>query len=530
MEPANHVTVLRRHWRLLLGCTLAALAIGWLLTPAGDAVDNAKWQCKVAVIPVAGGDTVRVDQVLSYATGSDVTAAAARRLATTDLQGLIARRTVTAASAQMLLFTVTGPTQQNCANTVMAFVDETITGYGDQAVQSANDSIKRLRVQADTQQQAVNSLQDQFNHTPAGQQPALQPQLQAAVAALTKTLTDINNLQSYTQTDAIQQWGGIDAHQSPGSLLSSPSRGLRLALAVLLGLGLGVVAALMLGRMDTRLRTRNGTEEAFNLPVIGEIPVIGRRLRRPHRPLVAARPSDPVAESFRSLRSTLLLTGPAALSAQPRDGSGPEPTEAERRSRRLTRPAPVVLVMSGRSGDGRTTTVANLAAALAETGREVLVLDCDFRNPQLHAHFGLDDGPGMAELLGGERPAELDDLIRPTGVERLSLISGGNTTAYPAALVLRAGEVLRRARRHADLVLIDSSPLLHANDAYDLVQHADAVLVTVMGGNVTPEQADRVSELLSRTGVPVVGVALLGSLAPGGRRSGGGAPPRGRGD
>lgn len=178
----------------------------------------------------------------------------------------------------------------------------------------------------------------------------------------------------------------------------------------------------------------------------------------------------------------------------------------------------MVLVASGGSGDGRTTTVANLAAALAETGREVLVLDCDFRHPQLHAHLGVGGGPGMAELLSGERLGELDDLIRPTNVAGVSLITGGNTTAYPAALVLRAAEVLRRARRHADVILVDTSPLLHANDAYDLVQHADAVLVTVRSGNVTPEQADRVAELLSRTGVPVAGVALLASFGPGGRQ------------
>ncbi|WP_162600481.1 CpsD/CapB family tyrosine-protein kinase [Streptomyces sp. CB01881] len=124
----------------------------------------------------------------------------------------------------------------------------------------------------------------------------------------------------------------------------------------------------------------------------------------------------------------------------------------------------------------------------------------------------------MAELLSGEQLGELDELIRPTNAEGVSLITGGNTTAYPAALVLRAAEALRRARRYADVILVDTSPLLHANDAYDLVQHADAVLVTVRSGNVTPEQADRVSELLSRTGVPVAGVALLGTYGPTGRR------------
>ncbi|GLW73374.1 hypothetical protein Kpho02_56730 [Kitasatospora phosalacinea] len=516
MEPANLFTVLRRYWRLLAACTAAALVVGFLLTPAGDAVDNGKWQCKVAITPVAGAaDTVRADQVLSYAQGSAVTTAAAQKLNVKDVAALTARRTVAAESTQMLLFTTTGPTQADCTGLAQALSEATITGYAQESKKSADESIKRLRAQADAQQAQLDELQKSVSRANASDQAKLQPQLSTATAALTKTLGAIADLQNYSQTDAIQQWGSIDAKELGGSLLSSPSRGVRLTLAVVLGLSLGVVAALMLSRMDTRLRSRDGAEEAFNLPVIGEIPRLSRRLRRLHEPLVTARPADPATEAFRSLRSTLLLTGPESLSAQLGQG-GLDPDE--RRVRRAVGPAPVVLVMSGRSGDGRTTTVANLAAALGETGRHVLVLDCDFRQPELNAHFGMDEGPGMAELLSGERLDDLADLIRPTRVPNVSLIAGGHATAYPAALVLRAGEVLALARRYADVVLIDSSPLLNANDAYDLVQHADAVLVTLMAGNVRPEEADRVAELLARTGVPVAGVALLGAEVATGRR------------
>ncbi|MFJ8436499.1 tyrosine-protein kinase family protein [Kitasatospora sp. NPDC094019] len=516
MEPANHFTVLRRYWRLLVGCTLAALVVGWLLTPAGDTVDNAKWKCKVAITPVAGaGDTVRADQVLSYAQGADVAAAAAKQLGIADASELIARRTVTADSPQMLTIATTGPTGQSCSDLATAYSAAIIKGYSDESARSAAETIKKLQAQADAQQQQLNEIQAQYNRSAPADQPKLQPKLTAANTSLTTTLTTISKLANSAQTDAIQQWGSIDARQGTSNLLASPSRSVRLGLAVFLGLALGVVAALMLSRMDTRLRSRNAVEEAFSLPVIGEVPHLSRRQRRVREPLVRARPSDPAAEAYRSLRSTLLLTGPDTLA---RPAGGDDRDQARTVPRGLTDPAPVVLVASGGSRDGRTITIANLAAALAETGRGVLVLDCDFRHPQLHTHLGVGDGPGMAELLSGESLGELDDLIRPTNVAGVSLITGGNTTAYPAALVLRAGEVLRRARRHADVILIDTSPLLHANDAYDLVQHADAVLVTVRSGNVTPEQADRVAELLSRTGVPVAGVALLGTYGPAGRR------------
>ena len=526
MEPANHLTVLRRYWRLLAGCALAALVVGWLLTPAGNAVNNDTWECKISIVPAAGsGDTVKIDQVLSFATGSEVTQAAAKKLGTSDVQGLLTRREVTATSEQMLQFTAHGATQQSCSEVVGAFADATIAGYVREALKNAQDSIHALQQQAAVQQQQLDSLNAKLSGATLSAHTKLQPQIDAAKAAVTKTLTDISDLQNSSRTDAVRQWGSIDSSPADSTILTAPSsRPLRLALAVALGLALGVVAALMLDRVDSRLRSRNSAEEAFALPVIGEIPMLSRRLRRLHEPVLVARPSAPAAEAYRSLRSTLLLTGPTSLSLPVRDseeGSGPA-TGAMQLSRRLTRAAPIVLVMSGRSGDGKTTTVANLAAALAETGRSVLVLDCDFRHPQTHELFGVSGGPGMAELLGGDRLVDITAVIQPTAVEGVTLICAGNSSAYPAALVMRAGEVLQRARRYADIVLIDTSPLLHANDAYDLVQHADAVLVTARSGNVTPEQAARVSELLSRTGVPVAGVALTASPSPstGGPRTG----------
>lgn len=325
MEPANHFTVLRRYWRLLVGCTLAALVVGWLLTPAGDTVDNAKWKCKVAITPVAGaGDTVRADQVLSYAQGADVAAAAAKQLGINDASALIARRTVTADSPQMLTIATTGPTGQSCSDLATAYSAAIIKGYSDESARSAAETIKKLQAQADAQQQQLNEIQAQYNRSAPADQPKLQPKLTAASTSLTTTLATISKLANSAQTDAIQQWGSIDARQGTSNLLSSPSRSVRLGLAVFLGLALGVVAALMLSRMDTRLRTRNAVEEAFNLPVIGEVPLLSRRQRRVREPLVRARPSDPAAEAYRSLRSTLLLTGPDTL-ARPAGGDDRSP-------------------------------------------------------------------------------------------------------------------------------------------------------------------------------------------------------------
>jgi Mrp family chromosome partitioning ATPase len=287
-----------------------------------------------------------------------------------------------------------------------------------------------------------------------------------------------------------------------GVLRGPTSQGGRLLLALVVGLILGSALALLLERFDTRVRDRTGVQRAYRVPVLAEVPRLPRSLRGAHSVILRTQPMSMAAEAFRSLRSSVLLIPSRVL--QPADPEAARPDAAER-----GRPQ-VILVASARSGEGKTTTAVNLAAALAEGGQRVLVLDCDFRRPEAHRFLDVPDGPGLSDLLhAGEGAADLFALSRPTVVEGVRLVPAGTLVDQPPVLPTRIAGVLAEARGLADVVIVDSSPMLVGNDAMDLMPYVDTVLVTCRSGRLTREQADRASDLLVRMRVPVVGAALI---------------------
>jgi capsular exopolysaccharide synthesis family protein len=248
-------------------------------------------------------------------------------------------------------------------------------------------------------------------------------------------------------------------------------------------------------------------QRALGTPVLAEVPRINRADRRHNAIMSLSDPVSHVADAYRNLRSALLLTpsvplargrrreeGRAASTAVPGTGTGM-----------------VVLVTSARAREGKTTSVANIAASLAEAGRRVLVLDCDFRHPDAHHYLDVPDSPGLSDLLLDDHADDLEALVRPTVVDGVEIVTAGLRVDQPTLLPTRMDHVLKSARKLADVVLIDCAPLLHANDALDLMPFVDSVLVVCKSGRTTREQAERVAELLSRMQVPVVGALLVGS-------------------
>jgi Mrp family chromosome partitioning ATPase len=141
----------------------------------------------------------------------------------------------------------------------------------------------------------------------------------------------------------------------------------------------------------------------------------------------------------------------------------------------------------------------------------VLILDCDFRHPDTHTFLDVPESRGLSDLLLEDRADDLEALVRPTAIEGVSLVTAGLRVDQPTLLPTRMDQLVQQARALADVVIIDCAPLLHANDAIDLMPFVDAVLIVCKSGRTTREQAERIAELLSRMRVPVVGVLLVGS-------------------
>ncbi|HWH36075.1 MAG TPA: CpsD/CapB family tyrosine-protein kinase [Acidimicrobiales bacterium] len=173
-------------------------------------------------------------------------------------------------------------------------------------------------------------------------------------------------------------------------------------------------------------------------------------------------------------------------------------------------PVGVILVTSPGAGEGKTTTVANLSAAFAESGRDTLAMDLDLRRPRLHEFFSLPFQPGLSDVLASGSP-RLADVVQATSIPGLSLAPSGAVIPGPAGLLTQAPEQIAAARRGRDVVVVDTPPVLAASDAGQLLAAADGAVVVCRMGATPVDDARRTAERLARLGAPILGVVVIGA-------------------
>ena len=261
---------------------------------------------------------------------------------------------------------------------------------------------------------------------------------------------------------------------------SSPA--VRAALGLAVGAALGIGWVQFTERLDSRLRRKDDVESVLDLPVLAEIPPLSRRERKLTHIVSVVEPRSRSAESFRALRSALDYARAIDVEAG-RAGKG----------------AQVVLVTSGAPSEGKTTTIANLAAVMAEGDRRVLAINCDFRRPRLHRYLG---GPTEAQRLN------VTDI---PGVQMVTQVTPNDAEATPSDVVAAQRRLVERARERFDVILLDTAPILTTNDAAELLGVVDHVVLVVSAGSTKAEAAARAAELLERRGRPPLGVALAGT-------------------
>ncbi|MBV8257536.1 MAG: polysaccharide biosynthesis tyrosine autokinase [Actinobacteria bacterium] len=271
-----------------------------------------------------------------------------------------------------------------------------------------------------------------------------------------------------------------------GQVSPRPARNLALGLA--LGLVLGLLGAFLRDHFDRALRTREAVEEAFGVPVIGQVPFAKESQDPAGEPQwegLAAR-----AEAFRALRANL---------------------EYLRVKRRLR----TILVTSATPSQGKTTVAANLGLAIASSGSSSVVIEGDLRRPQLAAALGLDPGPrdtGLTSVLLGE--VTLDEVAEPVFVggddRRLLYVPSGPLPVNPSELLSSApmAEALERLSARNDFTLVDSPPLLAVADALEVARLVDGVIVVARANHTTVDDAREVRALVARLGLELVGVVL----------------------
>lgn len=258
-------------------------------------------------------------------------------------------------------------------------------------------------------------------------------------------------------------------------------------LGVGVGLVLGIAFAFLLEHLDDSIKTKEDLERlAPNIPVLGLIPTVSGWKRGEALLVSESAPNSPAAEAYRTLRTSISFAG-------------------------LDRRMQLIQVTSPAAADGKTTTSANLAVALANAGKRVIVVSADLRRPRIHEFFGLKNKVGFTSVLLGE--AKLADVCQPVpGQPRVMLVASGPVPPNPSELLAspRTDNVLQAMRERADVILLDCPPVLPVTDAAVLGPKADGALLVATAETTTRKQFARTVEILRQVGTPLVGTVLNG--------------------
>jgi succinoglycan biosynthesis transport protein ExoP len=262
----------------------------------------------------------------------------------------------------------------------------------------------------------------------------------------------------------------------PASTPSKPKVLLNMALAVVVGLIVGVGLAFFLEYLDTSVKTMEDVENFLQVPVLAVVPK--------DITLLIDQPDTAVdAEAYRILRTNVEFNRPSA------EGN-------------------TLTFVSGGAGEGKSTTLANLAYTFAQGGYNTLIVDADLRRPTQHRMLGLDGSRGLTDFLTTD--VDLEDVVVPTQVANLSLLPSGKLP-FDAVGVLnsqRMMDLIAQVKSRYDIVFFDSPPILGVSDASVLVRALDLTVVVVQHRRFPRAMLQRVKQAVLNVGGNILGVVL----------------------
>jgi polysaccharide biosynthesis transport protein len=289
----------------------------------------------------------------------------------------------------------------------------------------------------------------------------------------------------------------VDSARPPTAPIE-PNIPRNLLFSILLGSATGVGLAFLLEGLDNTIRTTEQAQMISGLAPLGMIPLGSKSAREganPKRLVIASskeavelvtqvRPQSQMAESYRALRTSLLLSN-------------------------LGSPPKVIMVTSALPQEGKTTTSINCGVVLAQKGVRVLLIDADLRRPSIHKTLGMGPRSGLSNVLTGS--GTLDQAItRSTILPNLYILPAGTPPPNPAELLASGNmrDVLAQLREQYDHIVVDTPPSLSVTDAVVLSPRADAVLLVIRSGKTTKQALRRARDILAQVNAKVVGVLL----------------------
>lgn len=496
MDPAELIRAIRRRWPIVAITVAAALLAGWLTTrvvPAGPYRSSYK---ATHVLLSTSSDiytpgTSNLKTMAALATVGEVPERVAEATGLGEPTDLVQKVQATGdQETGILKVSATSADPDEAVTLANTFANELVAFINQRGTVTTSREAESVQKQLDRLEEEIADFQRQIGEEAETDEATIVAQRDAAIrrygllydrySQLSVQTTAPTRLQSIQDAVAVpvQTGGFIQVRSLPSRLL----------LAGFLGILAAIGLVFVWERLDTRIHTKESAEQHFDLPVLAEIPFV-RSWRRRSSIAVISKPKSPVADSFRLLAAGIV--------------------------RRPPTPPQAILVTGPGPGEGKSTVVANLAAAFAEVGKKVLILSCDLHRPTVHLMFGVPNSRGLTDALKSKRDG--NTIVNGQGwrtpLPSVRLVPSGIVPEKPGELLSSPlmRQVVAEAREVADIVLIDTAPILAASDATHLFPLVDAVLVVGRAGRTTALSAQRSSELLLRLGAPVVGATLNGS-------------------
>jgi polysaccharide biosynthesis transport protein len=289
----------------------------------------------------------------------------------------------------------------------------------------------------------------------------------------------------------------VDIARTPESP-AEPNIPRNLAFALVLGMTSGVGLAFVLEGIDNTVRTPEQAQAISGLPSLGMIPLGSKSsaeggakrglmvasAKEPVELITQSRPQSQMAESYRALRTSLLLTSVGA-------------------------PPKTILITSALPREGKTTTSINSAIVLAQKGTRVLLIDADLRRPSIHKALGLGPRIGLSNVLTGGATLAQATLRSPL-LPNLYILPAGTPPPNPAELMASSQmvDLLGELREQYDHIVVDTPPTLSVTDAVVLSTRADAVVLVIRSSQTTKPALRRARDILAQVNARVSGVLL----------------------
>jgi non-specific protein-tyrosine kinase len=393
-------------------------------------------------------------------------------------------------TTEIATVSVTSTNAVFAARAANAFVNGYVQASRQRLLASSQAAENQLQNQINALQNQINGLQNQINQTKSTDTSTLS-NLDNRLGALASQQTTLRGQLSQIQVNVAQSPSGgqLVEPATPSRTPTSPKPVTDAIIALLVGIVLGIALALLRERLDDRIRTKAELEQAAGgLPSLGLIPRVGEWRDKKSPFLIAAEhPKAPPAEAYRGLRTSIQFIG-------------------------LDRSIKTLQITSPAAADGKTTTSANLAVTMAEAGQNVVLVGCDLRRPRIHEFFGVANNVGFTSVLVGQATLE-DALVSVPKFGSLTVLPSGPVPPNPSELLgsSKAREVFSRLAQAADLVIIDSPPVLPVTDASVLARNVDGVVLVAGARTTTRRDITRSIEVLKRVEAPLVGLVLNGA-------------------